>query len=44
MNKARSADKMRNTDKIVVARPEGNRPLEYLGANKRIILKWILRK
>jgi hypothetical protein len=30
--------------KVLVGKPEGKRPLEYLDVRGRIILKWILEK
>jgi hypothetical protein len=35
---------MRNTYKILVGKHERKRPLEDLGVNRKIILKWILGK
>jgi hypothetical protein len=35
---------MRNAYKILVGKPEGKRPLRNLGIDRRIMLKWILRK
>jgi hypothetical protein len=35
---------MGNASKILVGKPEGKGPLEYLGIDGRITLKWILWK
>jgi hypothetical protein len=35
---------MRNAFKVLVGRHEGNRPMGDLGIDRRILLKWILKK
>jgi hypothetical protein len=35
---------IKNVYKILVGKPEGKRPLRSIGADGRLILKWILRK
>jgi len=34
----------RSTYRVLVGKPEGKRPLVRLGADGRIILRWIFRK
>jgi hypothetical protein len=34
---------MRNTDKILAGKPGRRRPLGDLGAERRIVLKWVLK-
>jgi hypothetical protein len=35
---------MKGADSVLVGKPEGRRPLGDLGADRRIILKWIFKK